>query len=79
MIWQLTFLPVFLIVFWLLLVLKNLSSFRKEFQKMNRKERFTALGRLFVKDLQKKYVWHSMIAFLLLFGLYIVIYLILKN
>jgi hypothetical protein len=52
MIWQLTFLPVFLIVFWLLLVLKNLSSFRKEFQKMDRKGRSTALGKLFIKDLQ---------------------------
>jgi uncharacterized membrane protein SpoIIM required for sporulation len=77
--WQFTFLPVILTVFWLLFVLKNLSSFRKEFQKMDRKDRSTELGNLFIKDVQNKYVWYSLIAFILLIGLYVAIYLLFKN
>ncbi|AUC79432.1 hypothetical protein CW736_08615 [Nonlabens sp. MB-3u-79] len=76
--WQLTFLPVFLIVFWLLLVLKNLSSFRKEFQKMDRKERSTELGKLFIKYLQKKYLWRSILAMIFCFAIYVLVYFIIR-
>ncbi|MEO9954904.1 hypothetical protein [Nonlabens sp.] len=77
--WQFMFLPVFLIVFWLLYVLKNLSSFRKEFQKMERRDRSSELGVLLLKDLKKKYIWRSIIAFIVGTLLYIAVYFILKQ
>jgi predicted secreted protein len=72
--WQFTFLPVFLIIFWLLFALKNLSSFRKEFQKRDRKERSSELGKLFIKDVQKKYMWRSVIALIVCLGFYLAFY-----
>ena len=76
--WQFMFLPVFLIVFWLLYVLRNLSSFRKEFQKMERRDRSSELGVLLLKDLKKKYIWRSIIAFTVGVLLYIAVYFILR-
>ena len=76
--WQFMFLPVFLIVFWLLYVLKNLSSFRKEFQKMERRDRSSELGMLLLKDLKKIYIWRSIIAFIVGILLYIAVYFILR-
>ena len=76
--WQFMFLPVFLIVFWLLYVLKNLSSFRKEFQKMERRDRSSELGVLLLEDLKKKYIWRSIIAFITCILLYIAVYFILR-
>lgn len=67
------FLPVFLIVFWLLFVLKNLSSFRKEFQNMDRKERSKELGQLRINDLKKKYVSRSLIGLIVCIIIYIII------
>ncbi|MFQ3215467.1 MAG: hypothetical protein ACI9C9_003017 [Marivirga sp.] len=46
---------------------------------MDRKDRSTELGNLFIKDVQNKYVWYSLIAFILLIGLYVAIYLLFKN
>jgi hypothetical protein len=71
--WQFAFLPVFLAVFWLLFVLKNLSAFRKEFQKTNRKERFSVRGKLFIKEVQRKYVGRSVIALIVGVGFYVVV------
>ena len=76
--WQFMFLPVFLIVFWLLYVLRNLSSFRKEFQKMERRDRSSELGMLLLKDLKKIYIWRSIIAFIVGILLYIAVYFILR-
>ena len=76
--WQFMFLPVFLIVFWLLYVLKNLSSFRKEFQKMERRDRSSELGMLLLKDLKRIYIWRSIIAFIVGILLYIAVYFILR-
>ncbi len=76
--WQFMFLPVFLIVFWLLYVLRNLSSFRKEFQKMERRDRSSELGVLLLEDLKKKYIWRSIIALIVGILLYIAVYFILK-
>ena len=76
--WQFMFLPVFLIVFWLLYVLRNLSSFRKEFQKMERRDRSSELGVLLLEDLKKKYIWRSIIAFIVGILLYIAVYFILR-
>jgi hypothetical protein len=72
--WQLMFLPVFIMVFWLLFVLKNLSSFRKEFQNMERKERSSALGQLQINDLKKKYVLRSLLGLIICIVLYTGIY-----
>jgi hypothetical protein len=72
--WQLMFLPVFIMVFWLLFVLKNLSSFRKEFQNMDRKERSSALGQLQINDLKKKYVLRSLLGLIICIVLYTGIY-----
>ena len=77
--WQFTFLPVILTIICLLFILKNLSSFRKEFQKMDRKDRSTELGKLFIKDLQKKYLWYSAIAIVALIALYVAVCLIFEN
>ncbi|PQJ19807.1 hypothetical protein [Nonlabens xylanidelens] len=77
--WQFMFLPVFLIVFWLLYVLRNLSSFRKEFQKMERRDRSSELGVLLLEDLKKKYIWRSIIALIVGILLYIAVYFILKQ
>ncbi len=68
--WQLMFLPIFLIVFWLLFVLKNLTNFRKEFQNMDRKERSTELGQLRIKDSKKKYVSRSVIGLIVCIIIY---------
>ncbi len=76
--WQFMFLPVFLIVFWLLYVLRNLSSFRKEFQKMERRDRSSELGVLLLEDLKKKYIWRSIIALIVGILLYIAVYFFLK-
>lgn len=74
--WQLMFLPIFLTVFWLLFVLKNLSSFRKEFQNMDRKERSTAFGQLQINDLKKKYLLRSIIGLIACVIFYVLVYFI---
>lgn len=76
--WQLMFLPVFLMVFWLLYVLKNLSSFRKGFQEMDRKERSTQLGQLLIQDLENKYMWRSIIALILIIVFSFLVYFVAK-
>ncbi|AGC75258.1 hypothetical protein LX97_02370 [Nonlabens dokdonensis] len=74
--WQLMFLPIFLTVFWLLFVLKNLSSFRKEFQNMDRKERSSELGQLQINDLKKKYFLRSIIGLIACVIFYVLVYFI---
>jgi hypothetical protein len=71
--WQFDFLPVFLAVLWLLFVLKNLSAFRKEFQGTDRKERSSERGNLFIKQVQRKYIMRSVIAFIVCMSLYVVV------
>jgi predicted secreted protein len=71
--WQFAFLPVFLAVFWLLFVFKNLSAFRKEFQKTNRKERSSERGTLLIKEVQRKYIGRSVIALIVCVGFYMLV------
>jgi hypothetical protein len=45
---------------------------------MDRKERSTELGKLFIKDLQKKYLWRSILAMIFCFAIYVLVYFIIR-